>query len=90
MEKAVGFYSQGISKKCSVNSVSRSDVAFLYVPMLQYTKGAYTNGVPIPVPTQGWAVHHVARIAQSREYTGIGGKCLHLLVSRPECYTGLL
>ena len=62
----------GNLENCSVNSVNRPSATFLYVPMFQYTKGAYTNGVPVPVPTQGWTVHHLACTAHSWGHAGVG------------------
>ena len=72
VEEAVGFYSQGISKTCSVNSVNRPSATFLNIPMFQYTKGAYTNGVPVPVPTQGWTVHHLTHTCTAHSWGHAG------------------
>ena len=40
--------------------------------MFKYTKGTFTNGVPIPVCPQGCAVHHLACTAQPKGYTAMG------------------
>ena len=63
-------------------------VTFLYAPMFQYTKGAYTYGGPIPLCLWSCALHHVACTAQTQGRTGIWTMWGIEILCKSEYYTG--